>query len=314
MSETTAQTTAAGVNAALKEPPPAEADGYQHGHACAAHVNIVDAQDAIINCGETPRRKIAVCGFASSSRNLIPINDPTWEIWGMNQLYRHIPRGDRWFDIHWNWDKEVVPGTDYRGWLATCGIPVYMIETQPDLPTSVKYPLQRLIAAAGDYFTSTVAFMVALAVDEIDRHVMAQLVTEARVSVETGVPMDLIQRQRELYGAHTIGLFGIDLVVEEEYFHQKPCAEFWCGIAVGRGIEVYIPPQSALCKQAYRYGYEPEPQTVIRPSELNDHHKKLTEQRDQLIKELYLHDGALQADEYWKRVVELRTRGAEVRL
>jgi len=93
---------------------------------------------------------------------------------------------------------------------------------QPDLPTSVKYPLQRLIAAAGDYFTSTVAFMVALAVDEIDRHVMAQLVTEARVSVETGVPMDLIQRQRELYGAHTIGLFGIAELVRIALQHYTP--------------------------------------------------------------------------------------------
>jgi hypothetical protein len=315
MSETV-QSNSTGANAALKEPPPAPADGYQHDHPCAAHVVITNRDEAFIDCGAEPRRKIAVCGFASSSRHLIPVNDPSWELWGMNQLYRHIPRGDRWFDIHWNWDKEVVPGTDYRGWLATCGIPVYLIETQPDLPTSVKYPLQRLIAMAGDYFTSTVAFMVALAIDEIDRHVAMALrawVRDERAGTHID-PEDVLVKQRELYAAHTIGLFGIDLVVEEEYFWQKPCAEFWVGLAVGRGIEVYIPPQSALCKQAYRYGYEPEPQTVIKPSELAEHKATLTKGRDQLLKELYLHDGALQADEYWARVVELRTRGAEVRL
>lgn len=306
-----------GLNAALSQPPPKPGEGYDYNHACAAHVVIVDRKHALMGPppGATMRKKLAVCGFASSSRHLIPVNDPSWEVWGMNQLYRHIPRADRWFDIHWNWDKEVVPGTDYRGWLAGCGIPVYMIEQAPDLPTSVRYPLERLTAMAGDYFTSTVAFMTALAVDEVDRHVAdamrAFLDEHAAEHVD---PMEFVMRQRELYAEHTIGLFGIDLVVEEEYFHQKACAEFWIGLAVGRGIEVYIPPQSALCKQSYRYGYEPEPQTVIRPSEVTAHHKRLTEERDRLLRELYMHDGALQADEYWQRVVELRTRGAEVRL
>lgn len=296
-------------NSALLEAPPALPDGYQMDHPHAAHVRIVNADEAVIDCGASPRTKIAVCGFASSSRHLIPVNDPTWELWGMNQLYRHIPRADRWFDIHWNWDKEVVPGTDYRGWLATCGIPIYMMQRVADLPTSVTYPLGRMMSMAGDYFTSTVAFMVALAIEQIDQHVMAQLITETFPD-----HVSALARQTALYGQHTIGLFGIDLVVEEEYFHQKPCAEFWVGIAVGRGIEVFIPPQSALCKQTYRYGYEPEPQTVIRPSEIDAHHKALMAERQKLLQELYLHDGALQADEYWKRVVELRARGADVRL
>lgn len=302
-------------NSALKEPTPAPTDGYQFDHPHAAHVKVVDTAQAIVDCGPTPRKKIAVCGFASSSRHLIPVNDPTWELWGMNQLYRHIPRADRWFDIHWNWDSEVVPGTDYRGWLTTCGIPLYMMQHIADLPTSMTFPLQRLTGMAGDYFTSTVAFMTALAIDQIDQHVMAQLRMEAETSpMRFLMPLDLLVRQTELYGQHTIGLFGIDLVVEEEYFHQKPCAEFWVGVAVGRGIEVFIPPQSALCKQTYRYGYEPEPQTVVKISEIDSHHKQLTEERNRLLHELYLHDGALQADEYWKRVVELRARGAEVRL
>lgn len=319
MSETTAQPT--GPNAALKEATPAPQDGYDVNHPCAAHVRVVDAAQCVVDCGPTPRRKIAVCGFASSSRHMIPVNDPSWEVWGMNQLYRHIPRADRWFDIHWNWDKEVVPGTDYRGWLATCGIPVYMMDRVPDIPTSVRYPLSRLIAQAGDYFTSTVAFMTALAIEQVDLHVAAQLTAEfshaqahPKPVGPEGVMAYWLGRQRQLYGEHTIGLFGIDLVVEEEYFHQKACAEFWIGIAVGRGIEVFVPPQSALCKQSYRYGYEPEPPTIIRQSELNEHHKQLTAERDRLLKEIYMHDGALQVDEYWKRVIELRVRGAEVRL
>jgi hypothetical protein len=312
---TTVEATAGAINAALKEPPPAPGDGYQFDHPCAAHLKIVNADKAVLDAGPTPRRKLAVCGFASSSRALIPVNDATWEVWGMNQLYRHIPRADRWFDIHWNWDKETVPGTDYRGWLSTCGIPVYMMAQMTDLPTSVRYPVTEMIAMAGDYFTSTVAFMVALAIDEIDKRVAAR-VNAGELNLQHGPEYRslLLNDIQRLYSQYTIGLFGIDLVVEEEYFWQKPCAEFWCGMAVGRGIEVFIPPQSALCKQMYRYGYEPEPQTVIRPSEIQQHHKKLSEERQQLINALYLHDGAMQADEYWQRLVELRARGAEVRL
>lgn len=307
-------TTGSGPNAALKEPPPQPGDGYSLTHPCAAHLRVVDKDQGIVAYpdGVEPRRKIAVCGFASSSRHLIPVSDPLWEVWGMNQLYRHIPRADRWFDIHKEWNKEIVPGTDFRAWLAECGIPVCLIEPEPDIPTSMRYPIERVIAMAGDYFTSTVAFMTALAIDEIDRRVDTRLNAEMTLMGLTGSAVR--KRLSDLYTEYTIGLFGIDLVVEEEYFWQKACAEFWIGLAVGRGIEVFIPPQSALCKQMYRYGYEPEPQTVIRPSEIDEHHKQLTRERDELIKALYLHDGAMQVDEYWRRVIELRGRGAEVRL
>jgi hypothetical protein len=300
---------ATGANSAVAQAATATSEtSYRYDHPCAAHPVIVDAETADVRV-DVPRKKIAVCGFASSSRHLMPLLDPTWEIWGMNQLYRHIPRGDRWFDIHWNWDTEVVEGTDHRGWMQSCGIPVYMMQTHPDIPTSVRFPLERLVTLAGDYFTSTVAFMTALAVLEVDRLVLDELTREAFDS-----PADVLARQTELYRTYTIGLFGIDLVVGEEYFDQKPCAEFWLGMAVGRGISVYIPPQSALLKQAYRYGYEAEPAQWIKPREIDQHREELTKKREELIKALYLHDGALQSDEYWRRLVELRSRGAEVRL
>jgi hypothetical protein len=306
------------LNSALKEQP-AVGDGFQHDHEHAAHLRVLDHDRGVVAPAEgaQPRRKIAVCGFASSSRHLMPVNDPTWEIWGMNQLYRHIPRADRWFDIHWNWDTEVVPGTDYRGWLATCGIPFYMMKRDPNIPTAVTYPVDRMIEMAGDYFTSTVAFMVALAIHEIDLQVEAELAVlgdEAEKAGRKLSPLEVMQLATDAYGRRTIGLFGIDLVVDEEYAWQKPCAEFWVGLAVGRGIEVYIPPQSAVCKQQFRYGYEKEPDTVIRLSEVEGHHKTLMEKREAILKELYMYDGALQADEYWKRLIELRLRGAEVRI
>lgn len=301
-----------GANSALKEAPPTPGEGYARNHPAAAHLVVVDPDRAVVAYpeGVPHRRKIAISGFASSSRHLIPVNDPTWEVWGMNQLYRHIPRADRWFDIHWNWDKETVPGTDYRGWLQTCGIPFYMMARSPEIPTAVRYPIERLIGNFCDYYTSTVAFMAALAIEEIDQRVEAELLAGTYAT-----PADVLRRQRELYNSYLIGFFGIDLVVDEEYFEQKACAEFWIGAAaMGRGIEVYIPPQSALCKQRYRYGYEPEPTSLVRLSEIRAHIKEVQAEREQALRHAYMADGALQADEHWMRALELRLRGAEVRL
>ena len=299
------------VNSAVAQAAMATPDTmWRRDHPCAAQL-ILDPNTGVVHYpeGVEPRRKIAVCGFASSSRHLMPINDPSWEIWGMNQLYRHIPRGDRWFDIHSNWDQEVVAGTDHRGWARACGIPFYMMEAVPDVATSVRYPIEAMIALAGDYFTSTVAFMTALAIAEIDRDVRRRMQDET-----FGSPMDVLDRQTAMYGEYTLALLGIDLIVGEEYFHQKACAEFWLGLASGRGILVRLPPQTALCKQAYRYGYEAEPKGILTSNEVREQLRKTNAQRETALREAYMCDGALQASEMWLKLLELRERGGEVRL
>lgn len=303
-------------NSALKEKA-AEAEGVNPAHPAAAHVAVVDAEAGVVV--PSGRKRIAVCGFASSSRPLIPVDDPSWEIWGLNQLYRHIKRADRWFDIHKNWHEETVPGTDYVGWIRDCGIPFYMADRVPELPTSVRYPIERIIARYEvDYFTSTIAFMVALAVSEIDDAVEAritagELATKVvEVAAATSEQVHPLQGVKALYAEYEIALFGIDLVVGEEYFYQKPCAEFWLGLASSKGIMVGLPPQTALCKQQYRYGYEKEPQSPILLSELRAHSANLAKEKDQLLREIYLRDGAMQANEYWAQLMELRLRGAAV--
>ena len=217
------------------------ADGYNAQHASAAHLTIIDHEKGLVDIGD--RQKIAICGFASSSRHLIPIDDPSWIIAGLNQLYRHMPRADVWYDIHLNWEQDNVDGTDHEGWIKSCGIPVFMSNPPKQFPTAVRYPVERLIQKHGiDYFTSTVSFMIGWAIDCIDMKV-----------ADTG----------NSYSDYSIGVFGIDLIVGTEYEVQKACVEYWLGIAEGRGIKIVLPPQSALLKQSYRYGYEKAPDTGI---------------------------------------------------
>ena len=175
-----------------------------------------------------PRKKFAVVGFSESSRHLAPYDDDSWCIAGVNQLYRHIPRADVWFEMHAypEYLKDQVPGTDYAAWLKDCPIPVYMTEKREDVPNSVRYPIEHMAAKYGDYFYSTISYMFALAIDE---------------------------------GFEEIGIWGIDLSHDSEFEYQKPSAEYFLGIARGQGINLVIPPQSALLRGMYRYGYQEMP-------------------------------------------------------
>src|SRR5437899_2348017 len=57
-------------------------------------------------------------------------------------------------------------------------------------------------------------------------------------------------------GFETIALYGIDCAAGSEYELQKPCLEAWLSLAMGRGVEVIVPPMSALFKTPFLYGYE----------------------------------------------------------
>lgn len=317
-------------NSALKEPPPKQGDGVDPRHKLAARMVVTDSDGGVVSppVGEARRKSVAICGFASQTRKYILkfSENPNFEIWGLNQLYRHIPRADRWFDIHYNWDKEVVPGTDHREWAKTCGIPFYTIARQPDVPTSVRYPIEKVMEHFGgiDYFTSTIPYMIALAVMEIDEDVDRRMAVELDDYVQhrlkaasngeppTDAP-NFVALQRQLYGEYSIGVFGIDLVVGGEYFHEKPCAEFWIGAAaLGRGINLLIPPESALCKQLWRYGYDPEPNQFLRSAEIHEHSKQMSAERDELMKRLCMVEGVLQANGRWADMIELRSRGSAV--
>ena len=250
-----------------KEAAPGSGVNFDHPAEADHKVVVVDNKKGIVKA--TPKRdKVAIMGFATSSRDLAPFDDPTYEIWTLNQLYRHVPRATRHFDIHCNWDEDNVEGTDHRGWITESPIPVYMMESHDEFPNAVRYPVERVIKDAGiDYFTSTVAFEVGLAMEE---------------------------------GFKEIALYGIDLIVGTEYSVQKACLEFWLGMAHARGINVKIPGESALLKQAYRYGYEREPDWgPLKMLEVSTRIEYLSTERNKKMALINALDGAIAEDERW---------------
>jgi len=277
------------------------------------HFEIIDAERAIVKELPEPRKKIAICGFAASSRMLAPFDDPAWSIAILNQLNRHVPRASIHFDIHKNFREANVEGTDHPAYLAECGIPVYMTQVEPSIPTSIRYPIERVIekVAGIDYFTSTVAFMLGLAILNIDEQVEREL---------NGSPVperfsDAREAVAAAYQQHSIGIYGIDLIVGTEYDFQKSCVEYMLGLANARGITIVLPPQCALLKQRWRYGYETEPANeLIKMSELKRRGEALENERSQLIAKLQTIDGARQEQQYWSQVLDLRLKGGHVTL
>ena len=49
-------------------------------------------------------------------------------------------------------------------------------------------------------------------------------------------------------GFQEIQLYGVECNLKLEYEEQKPCLEYFIGIAKGKGIKVYIHPTSKLLK------------------------------------------------------------------
>ena len=295
------------------------ATGVDPQHPAHQLVRVLDADAAIIAPaveGDAVRKKIALVGFAASTRTLAPFDDPAYWIVGLNQLYRHIPRADVWFDIHANWREDNVEGTDHPGWLAQSGLPVYMTQREPSIPTSVRYPIERAIAqvAGLDYFTSTVAFMIGWAILEFDAQVERDLAAKSEVMAAEGHVLDLAKARQivaDAYAERELAIFGIDLVVGTEYEHQKACAEFWIGIAHGRGINIVLPEHTALLRGTHIYGMEKEPDLhPVKLGELQKRHDYLIAERNKLVAQLGLVDGALQENELWLQVFQLRIRGS----
>jgi hypothetical protein len=187
-------------------------------------------------------KKIAIVG-CSDTKHFAPHNDPSWEMWGMNNAYNHIPRRTGWFEIHpikfkdgkyfrrklirpgvFEWSNEFrgQPMEKYIQDLSGLDVPVYMQQHWDAIPKSVPYPLQDILSRFGNYFTNSVSYMIALAI---------------------------------MQGATEIGCYGVDMATGSEYGPQRPSCEYFLGIAVGLGIKITIPKQMDLLKTKFLYGF-----------------------------------------------------------
>jgi hypothetical protein len=199
-------------------------------------------------------KRICILGTAESWKHA-PFNDPTIEIWALNDAYcLNIPRADRWFEIHpldkmyfrpkgrkLVMEKDIPPGWFVRPeghieWLKKFAQtnPVYL-QAEPDAswPVNAKrFPIEQVEETFGGYWASGPAYMVALAI---------------------------------LEGVTEIQVYGIHLATEQEYRLQRANFEHFLGIARGRGINVIMAPTSPVLTHPWRYAYDDKPAAQANP-------------------------------------------------
>jgi len=178
-------------------------------------------------------KKIAIIGKASNSLMLAPFEDPSWQIWGLSNAYNDIPKWDVWFELHdWEYHRRINP--DHYHWLMEDhGKPIYAFEDNyHDAPWAKKFPIDDLKGMFGSlfngnpvfkYWTNSPSYMMGLAM---------------------------------LQGATHIGIWGVDMVMNDEYAYQRPSCELMIGACLAKGIAITIPSESSLCKSHRLYGYE----------------------------------------------------------
>ena len=106
-------------------------------------------------------------------------------------------------------------------------IPAYFVSEIEGYPNIKKYPIEEILKEFGsDYFGSGIDYIIALAIYK---------------------------------GATEIHIYGVYMVLEDEYSHQKPSLEYWIGFARGRGISVEVhgdKTELLLTRSGYMYGYQ----------------------------------------------------------
>jgi len=168
------------------------------------------------------RPSVAIVGFTDHRKLALALGND-FELWGLNELHRYedITKFHRWFEIHDRGDME-AGDPEHIKQLASFDIPVYMHAHFEDIPCSLPFPKGIVEGVAGEYMTSSPAWMLGLAIT---------------------------------MGAKAIHLYGIDMAQETEYFEQRNCLEYLIGFARGLGIDVYVPNESDLLKAVGQYGF-----------------------------------------------------------
>jgi hypothetical protein len=157
--------------------------------------------------------KVAIVGMSQTAHDAPWGTD--WEMWGLPWHDAYWVQMDRHFEMHDIRLLESEHSKRDEGYMDRLkGFKtLYMQEAY--LPNATPYPFDEVAKTTGRYWNSSVAYAMALAIHE---------------------------------GAEEIGIWGVDMKGSSEYGYQKPNMEYLIGLAMGKGIKVYVPDASPLLK------------------------------------------------------------------
>lgn len=172
-------------------------------------------------------KKVCFIGRGPSWR-LAPFINPEYEIWGISDIYTLITRADRWFEMHSyeeikNHIPRENPEANHLKEMDKLNIPVYMQNCIAEIKQAIRYPIERMTEKYPNWWTNSLCYMFALAIDE---------------------------------GFEEINIYGVDMANTDEFVEEIPAIAKWIGYCVAKGITVNVPETSILQNHNYLYGYE----------------------------------------------------------
>ena len=161
------------------------------------------------------KEKIAIVGW-SVTRASAPYGDEDWDIWVMNRNLLNYPRHTLHFDVH---DTYNIP-LEYAKYISENKEKSVLTGTDPRFNEATIYPKDLIIEKYGDFFTNSMSWMIAYAIEQN--------------------PTD-------------IGIYGVDCMAKEEYSEQRPSIMYMLGIARGKGINLHFPGGCKLFRKEKLY-------------------------------------------------------------
>jgi len=181
------------------------------------------------------RKKLIILGTAESL-NRTPWDVEEYDYWACSPVLSYdVVKGkriDAVFEMHQktHWNAKNITDILNNFIKLNPESVIYMLEEQPTINNSKAYPLSEIQNSVkhdllGKYFTSTIAYMVAMAVT--------------------------------LGGYEKIELWGCHMAAEEEeYSRQRSAVESWLNYGLGKGIDYWLTPEAEVMKCGIMYGYE----------------------------------------------------------
>jgi len=170
-------------------------------------------------------KQVAIVGLGLATHDDAPFVDPEWECWGLPWDREYWVHYDQYFEMHPRSLLELPESkreTGYFDKLAEIDhAPIYMHQHWDDIPNSVAFPIEEMRSTVFanfprkywkqkpqvDWYNSSPGYMLAKAIhEEYDR----------------------------------IGLWGFDMESKRDYTYELPNLSFLIGLAIGRGIDVYL--------------------------------------------------------------------------
>lgn len=241
--------------------------------------------------GET----LCICG-TGPSRLLVNQEPLEYKRWGQNACRIFVEKLDVFFELHtrqwiYNQLKKPQKYVEFMHYLQHFKGPVYLIEADPTVPNSRRYPLEEMI----ETFGIPLLGKPQKCSDSSGRHDLVY----AHPLPQTEAPIDAMALEMLRNGANAyvcarcgyavagyfsssiaymlalaisqkpecIKLFGIHMNSKMEYAHQRSGCEYYLGYCRAVGIDFWLPDSSPILK-SFLYGrLEQSPMTIEKVEE-----------------------------------------------